>query len=99
MKKIITLVLLSGAVIAFSSDAYAARQAKSIDILVDQLFQRNDGDGDGEITEDEAQGSLSKDFELVDDDGDGVLTRDEVFEHYEALFSRAVGNDRPPGFP
>lgn len=44
---------------------------------VDQIFAREDKDGDGQISQDEF-GGPAEHFSLFDTDGDGYLTREEV---------------------
>ncbi len=97
MKKIMTLVLLSGVFIAFSGDASVAREGLNIETLADQIFDRNDADGDGFITEDEADDRLAQNFHTIDRDGDGGLTRDEVIKHFEGMLGSTLGKDKPGG--
>jgi hypothetical protein len=63
-------------------DAMPDRDAEPLQFLywrVDQMFDREDADGDGRINREEFRGQ-SHNFDRIDTDGDGFITKQEIID-------------------
>ena len=70
--------------------------------LIDQIFERNDADRDGKISEDEAFARMiSSNFQNLDSDGDGFLNRTEVEQELPKYvrFGSPSRPNRPQSLP
>lgn len=71
-----------------AKQAARARLAKGGAAVADQLFKRQDTNGDGKISKDEAQDRLKDNFDRVDTNGDGFLSPEEFQQVAKRLAER-----------
>ncbi|WP_350292154.1 EF-hand domain-containing protein [uncultured Croceitalea sp.] len=75
-----TALLLFGATLFFSTNAFAQSQNRSErkkPPTFEELIEDMDANKDGKLSEDEIKGRLKKDFAKIDTDEDGFITAEE----------------------
>lgn len=92
-------VLALQAVPAFAEEGAPHHKGKDRGAMMEKMFEEQDADKDGSISEAEFQAFTKKRFDDMDANKDGSVTKDEIKSHMEAKkaeWKAKNGDKKPP---